>query len=91
MGSAPDERSTDLPLATRVTKKAVDSVREVLTAREVQILELMAKGMSNARIAAQLVISEGTVKQHVKHILRKLRAGNRVEAVSMLYQSDGAS
>lgn len=91
LGSAPDERSTDLPLATRVTKKAVDSVREVLTAREVQILELMAKGMSNARIAAQLVISEGTVKQHVKHILRKLRAGNRVEAVSMLYQSDGAS
>ena len=38
----------------------------------------MATGMSNARIAAQLVISEGTVKQHVKHILRKLRAGNRV-------------
>ena len=66
---SPDERSTELPLATRVTKRAVDSVREVLTAREVQILELMASGMSNARIAAQLVISEGTVKQHVKHIL----------------------
>ena len=91
LGKAPDERLTELPLATRVTKRAVDSVREVLTAREVQILELMATGMSNARIAAQLVISEGTVKQHVKHILRKLRAGNRVEAVSMLYQSDGAS
>ncbi len=90
LGQAPDERSAELPLATRVTKKAVDSVREVLTAREVQILELMAKGMSNARIAAQLVISEGTVKQHVKHILRKLHAGNRVEAVTMLYQSDGA-
>ena len=51
----------------------------------------MAEGRSNSRIAEQLVISEGTVKQHVKHILRKLGAGNRVEAVSMLYQSDGAS
>ena len=50
----------------------------------------MAEGMSNARIGEKLVISEGTVKQHVKHVLRKLNAGNRVEAVSMLYQSDGA-
>ena len=79
-----------IPLATRVTRRAVRSVRDVLTAREIQILELMAEGRSNAAIATQLVISEGTVKQHVKHILRKLRAGNRVEAVSMLYQSDGA-
>jgi DNA-binding CsgD family transcriptional regulator len=79
-----------IPLATRVTRRAVRSVRDVLTAREIQILELMAEGRSNAGIATQLVISEGTVKQHVKHILRKLRAGNRVEAVSMLYQSDGA-
>ena len=61
-----------------------------LTPREIQILELMAEGMSNGRIATQLVIAEGTVKQHVKRILRKLRAVNRVEAVSMLYQSDRA-
>ena len=79
------------PLATRVTRQAIESVRDALTPREVQILELMAEGLSNAVIAARLVISEGTVKQHVKHILRKLRAGNRVEAVSMLYQSDGAA
>lgn len=82
--------SADFTLAARATKQAVHSVRDVLTGREVQILELMAEGMSNGRIATQLVISEGTVKQHVKHILRKLRAGNRVEAVSMLYQSDRA-
>ena len=37
----------------------------------------------------RLVVSEGTVKQHVKHILRKLRAGNRAEAVSRLYESAG--
>lgn len=82
--------STDFTLATRATRQAVHSVREVLTRRESQILELMAEGMSNGRIATQLVISEGTVKQHVKRILRKLRAGNRVEAVAMLYQSDRA-
>jgi DNA-binding CsgD family transcriptional regulator len=82
--------SADFTLAARATKQAVKTVRDVLTSRESQILELMAEGMSNGRIATQLVISEGTVKQHVKRILRKLRAGNRVEAVSMLYQSDRA-
>lgn len=82
--------STDFTLATRATKHALHSVRDVLTVREAQILELMAEGMSNGRIATQLVIAEGTVKQHVKRILRKMRAGNRVEAVSMLYQSDRA-
>jgi DNA-binding NarL/FixJ family response regulator len=61
----------------------------VLTRREVEVLELMAQRRTNAAIASQLVISEGTVKQHVKHILRKLRAKNRAEAVSRLYQSDG--
>jgi DNA-binding NarL/FixJ family response regulator len=84
-------RGSDFPRAARVTRQALRSVRYLLTAREVQIIELMAEGLSNSRIAEQLVISEGTVKQHVKHILRKLGAGNRVEAVSMLYQSDGAS
>lgn len=77
------------PLAARVTRRALRSVRGALTAREAQVLELMAEGRSNAAIAAKLVISEGTVKQHVKHVLRKLGATNRVEAVSMLYQSDG--
>lgn len=89
-GPAKAAGGPDFTLATRATSQAVHSVRDALTGREAQILELMAQGMSNGRIAAQLVISEGTVKQHVKRILRKLRAGNRVEAVSMLYQSDRA-
>jgi DNA-binding CsgD family transcriptional regulator/GAF domain-containing protein len=67
--------------------EAMRSVRDVLTRREVEVLELMAQGLTNAGVAAQLWISEGTVKQHVKHILHKLRVGNRVEAVSRLYQS----
>jgi Bacterial regulatory proteins, luxR family len=49
----------------------------VLTRREVEVLELMAQGRTNAAIASQPVISEGTVKQHVRHILRKLRAQRR--------------
>jgi DNA-binding CsgD family transcriptional regulator len=53
-----------------------------LTRRERQIMALMAEGASNSRIAERLVISEGTVKTHVRHILRKLEACNRTEAVS---------
>ncbi|MGQ0573049.1 MAG: LuxR C-terminal-related transcriptional regulator [Pseudonocardia sp.] len=53
-----------------------------LTRREVEVLRHMAAGDTNARIARRLVISEGTVKSHVKHILRKLGAANRAEAVS---------
>jgi LuxR family transcriptional regulator, regulator of acetate metabolism len=52
-----------------------------LTRREVEVLRLMATGETNAGIAARLIISEGTVKSHVKHILRKLGAANRAEAV----------
>jgi DNA-binding CsgD family transcriptional regulator len=54
----------------------------LLTRREMEVLALMAAGVSNAGIADRLVIAEGTVKSHVKHILRKLRAANRAEAVA---------
>jgi len=57
-------------------------IQSVLTPREREVLGLMAGGATNNQIADQLVISEGTVKSHVKHILRKLRASNRAEAVS---------
>ena len=53
-----------------------------LTSREVTVLSLMTKGATNAVIARELFISEGTVKSHVKRILRKLNASNRAEAVS---------
>jgi DNA-binding CsgD family transcriptional regulator len=52
-----------------------------LTPRELEVLEMMATGDTNARIASRLVVSEGTVKTHVKNILRKLGAANRAEAV----------
>jgi DNA-binding CsgD family transcriptional regulator len=53
---------------------------ETLTRREVEVLALLAGGETNARIARRLVVSEGTVKTHVKSILRKLGVDNRVAA-----------
>jgi DNA-binding CsgD family transcriptional regulator/GAF domain-containing protein len=53
-----------------------------LTARELEVLERVAAGESNADIAAGLFITEATVKAHVKHIFRKLGVANRAEAVS---------
>jgi DNA-binding CsgD family transcriptional regulator len=55
-----------------------------LTAREHEVLHLMSDGASNAAIGEALVISQATVKSHVRHILRKLGASNRTEAVSLL-------
>ena len=51
-----------------------------LTSREHEILKLIAKGMSNKLIARELDISDGTVKVHVKHVLKKLELSSRVEA-----------
>ncbi len=53
-----------------------------LTSRELEILALLAAGQSNQRIASQLFISLDTVKKHVSHVLGKLGAGNRTEAVA---------
>ena len=55
---------------------------ESLTRREMEVLALMAAGANNGAIARELVIAEGTAKSHVKHILRKLGAANRAEAVA---------
>ena len=55
---------------------------EALSARELEVLRLMARGVSNAEIAAQLVISPHTAKRHVANILQKLGAGTRAEAAS---------
>jgi LuxR family transcriptional regulator, regulator of acetate metabolism len=57
-------------------------LRDLLTRRELDVLELMVQGGTNAAIARALVVSEGTVKFHVKNILRKLRVANRAEATS---------
>jgi DNA-binding CsgD family transcriptional regulator len=65
-----------------VARTGADGDETPLTAREREVIELVSSGATNQEIANALVISESTVKSHVKHILRKLGAANRAEAVS---------
>jgi DNA-binding CsgD family transcriptional regulator len=61
---------------------AAPRVSALLTPRELDVLEQMARGVTNAEIARALVVSEGTVKFHVKNVLRKLNVSNRAEATA---------
>jgi DNA-binding CsgD family transcriptional regulator len=65
---------------------ATPGLIDALTARELQVLELLAAGQSNRRIAAELVVTLDTVKKHVGHVLDKLGAANRTEAAARARQ-----
>jgi DNA-binding CsgD family transcriptional regulator len=79
-------RPGDPPVRLDPPARPAPSLASALTGREVEIVELMAAGATNRRIAGQLRITVGTARSHVSHILQKLNADNRAHAVAIWLQ-----
>ena len=86
LAAFPDENKDEKPPQTA---NGTDSpIVESLTARELDVLGLLAQGLTNKEIAQQLVISPGTVKQHAYNLFQKLQVSNRQQAVKRAYDLD---
>jgi DNA-binding NarL/FixJ family response regulator len=88
----------DALLSPSITRRVIEEFAQLprpggtdalagLTDREREVLKLVARGLSNAEIAAELVVSDATVKTHVGHLLAKLQLRDRVQAVVLAYES----
>ena len=89
----------DALLAPEITRRLIEEFTErpiapeppaalsELTARELEVFELLARGRSNSEIAPTLIVSEATVKTHVRRVLMKLGLSDRIQAVVLAYES----
>jgi DNA-binding NarL/FixJ family response regulator len=90
----------DTMLAPSVIKRLIDTYTrkppnptlpagaDELTPRELEVWRLLAKGLSNAEIASQLVVSDATVKTHIARIISKLGVRDRIQAIVLAHESN---
>lgn len=83
--AGPDRLSADPVVSFSLALESVEDRIELLTGREREILDMIARGLANKEIAARLSISEHTVKTHARSVRRKLHVHNRVQA-ALIYQ-----
>ena len=76
-----------IPHYTRAPRPTLPKALDDLTERELEVLRLVARGLSNAEIGQELYISDTTVKTHITHILQKLDLRDRVQAVVLAYET----
>lgn len=74
------------PILKAVANLKLQGGEKGISRRELEVLECLAQGLTTAQISARLFVSENTVKTHIRHILEKLEASNRTEAVSKATQ-----
>ena len=85
---APDELLARVRRLVERARPIVPSVAERLTSRELEILQHLAEGLTQAQIAEQLVISPKTVGSHIEHILAKLGVRSRAQAIAVAYREE---